>query len=139
MSGSLKWFARLLIASALIVPVVVQIGASGGVSAAGASTSFTGSPSPNSQGEITSMRTRTSRTFAAGRGSYRLEAHLESINYRDDAGDWQAIENTVCTRASPKEMTPPPAPVATTRSWESRFLSAAQRSWRWRKLAGWRE
>lgn len=43
--------------------------------------------------DIARLRTRTSQTFPAKGGSYELRVAPESINYRDDLGRWQPVEN----------------------------------------------
>jgi hypothetical protein len=45
--------------------------------------------------EIARLRTRTSQTFAAEAGSYETRVSRESVNYRDGAGRWQPIDNTL--------------------------------------------
>lgn len=43
--------------------------------------------------EITSLRTRTSRTFQAPTGSFVAVVGQGSLNFKDAAGNWQPIDN----------------------------------------------
>ena len=45
--------------------------------------------------QLPELSTETTSTFRMPNGSYRLEAAPEPVNYRDDAGDWHAIDNTL--------------------------------------------
>jgi RHS repeat-associated protein len=45
--------------------------------------------------EIVSRRTRTSRTFGAEHGALRTRFFGDDVNFRDAAGDWQEIDNTL--------------------------------------------
>src|SRR3954470_10170317 len=45
--------------------------------------------------EISSLRTRTSRTYEGQDGSHELELGRESINFRDARGRWRVIDNTL--------------------------------------------
>jgi RHS repeat-associated protein len=52
-------------------------------------------------GEIVSMRTRTSRTYAQRDGTYRAVISPGSLNYRGADGAWQAIDNRLVASTSP--------------------------------------
>ena len=44
-------------------------------------------------GDIPRLRTETSRTFIGPEGSYKTSIYAEPVNYRDDDGEWQLIDN----------------------------------------------
>jgi RHS repeat-associated protein len=46
-------------------------------------------------GDVASLRTRTSRTYLMPNGSYQDHIFTTSINYQDQAGNWQPIDNTL--------------------------------------------
>jgi RHS repeat-associated protein len=56
---------------------------------------------PRDPVERTELRTRTSRTYANPDGSFSAVISPGSVNYRDDSGDWQTIENTLVPTSTP--------------------------------------
>jgi hypothetical protein len=58
------------------------------------STALAGAPSPGAL-ELPGKRTATSSTFLNPDGSYTTEVAPQPVNYRDAAGDWQAIDTTL--------------------------------------------
>src|SRR5262245_12666090 len=91
MRSRVVWLAAL--ALALVCALLVGSASVARYSVPAARAAGSGAAVPVAPGEVPSLRTRTSRTFAAGRGSFRVEAHLGSINYQDAGGDWLPIEN----------------------------------------------
>jgi RHS repeat-associated protein len=51
-----------------------------------------GVPVPAADGEIVSLRTRTSRTYATAGGAYESRLYAAPVNYRDPSGAWQPID-----------------------------------------------
>src|SRR5207249_3100944 len=49
----------------------------------------------NGSGEVAALRTQTSDTFAKTDGSYQTVAYPGSINFKDDSGAWQPIDDTL--------------------------------------------
>lgn len=45
--------------------------------------------------DIAQLRTRRSQTFHAAHGSYRTRMFAESVNYKDESGQWRPIDNTL--------------------------------------------
>jgi YD repeat-containing protein len=57
--------------------------------------------SPTVPGEIPWKRSATSRTVRNANGSYTFEASTVPLNYRDEDGLWQPIDNTLVTSSRP--------------------------------------
>ena len=97
MWGRIATFARVALLFALVVPLAAKVDTAGAGNEETAATQSagvaTGASAPIAPGEIPGLRTRTSRTFADERGTYRLEAHAESVNYADGNGGWLPIDN----------------------------------------------
>ncbi|HLQ15029.1 MAG TPA: fibronectin type III domain-containing protein [Candidatus Eisenbacteria bacterium] len=52
-------------------------------------------PREQSGVEQSHLRTRTSRTYARSDGTLQTVIYMNTINYRDEAGHWQPIDNTL--------------------------------------------
>jgi YD repeat-containing protein len=55
-------------------------------------------PGSRTSTEVVSLRTRTSRTFEQN-GTYQTEISVGSLNYKDAAGNWQPIDNSLVPTA----------------------------------------
>lgn len=56
-----------------------------------------GAPAPD--GELTALRTASSRTFVTSGGARHAEVYTHPVNYRDASGAWQKIDDTLVTRS----------------------------------------
>lgn len=86
--------ARALIALVLLLPVVVA-GASSAMAdpgGQGASESSTGSEFAGTGKELPGRRTQTSNTYLLPDGTMRTKLFESPVNYRDEEGNWQPIE-----------------------------------------------
>src|SRR5262245_38746783 len=92
-----------LVALALVLSCALLVGSASVIrySVSSARAAGGAAVAPVAPGELPELRTRTSRTFTAGRGSLRVEAHLGSINYRETGGDWLPIENELVASSEP--------------------------------------
>ncbi|MDT7537299.1 MAG: hypothetical protein QOI82_884 [Actinomycetota bacterium] len=64
------------------------------------SSAFAAAPTPGAL-ELPGKRTATSNTYLNADGSYTTEVSPQPINYRDAAGDWQAIDTTLVKASDP--------------------------------------
>jgi RHS repeat-associated protein len=58
-------------------------------------------PQPEPGEEIVELRTETSSTFWAEDGNYEAHLYTGPINYLDEAGSWQPIDNTLVPSENP--------------------------------------
>jgi RHS repeat-associated protein len=97
----LTGLARRPFLSALLAAACLAAGAGVPLAAGqeGADTSsarVTAAPQGPAPGqEIVSERTRSSQTFAAEHGAVRSRFYADDVNFKDEAGAWQRIDNTL--------------------------------------------
>jgi RHS repeat-associated protein len=94
-SNLVRWAATLFVAALVLCGVVLL----GGVSGGDLATAEDAQETPQAM-ELPNRNTATSRSFRLGDGSFETRIYQVPVNYRDEKGDWQPIDESLREMAS---------------------------------------